>query len=627
MTAPWRKVVRDLWRERTRAVLVVLAIAIGLAGFQAVLSAYAVLRREVNRGYLATNPASAVILTDAIDDTLLASIVARDDVQDADARRVVTGRIRTGSGSSRRLTLFVVRDFEHLRISTVAPDSGAWPPAAGELLIERDAFQVARARAGDMVTVEIDRRGGPSASPTASADPRRQTLRVAGGVHDAGQAQARMENSVYGYITPATLTTLGETPVLDRLYVVVSRDRFDQAHVRRVATGVKEWLERGGHAVRRVDVPPPGQHPHALIMGLLLLSMAAFGLLVLVLSGVIVVNLLLAMMAAERRQIGMMKAIGGTRGRIAAVYLAEAALLGVAAIAVAAPAGLIGGRALSREFAVLLNFDLASLAVPAWVYLLVAVVGLLVPVVAAAIPVRLATAVSVRDALDACGLDPAAFGSRRLDRMLCGVTSAGRPLLLGIRNSARRRMRTGLTLATLSTAGALFISALSVRTSMMATLDRLFGEGTYGSTSRYAFDQHMLMIYVFLLVVSGVLAAVGGLGLMTATSLNVLDRRREIGVLRAVGASPAAIGGIVMIEAAFVAGLSWVLAVAAAWPITAAIGRLLTGTLFRRRFDVAFSMPGIAAWLAIAIGLALASSVVPAMSACRRSVRDAISYE
>jgi hypothetical protein len=35
----------------------------------------------------------------------------------------------------------------------------------------------------------------------------------------------------------------------------------------------------------------------------------------------------------------------------------------------------------------------------------------------------------------------------------------------------------------------------------------------------------MLMIYVFLIVVAVVLAAVGALGLMTTISLNVVDRR------------------------------------------------------------------------------------------------------
>ena len=614
MTGPWRKAVRDVWRERTRAVLVVLAIAIGLAAFLAVLSAYAILRRELNRGYLATNPASAVLVTDAIDDTLLASVVARDDVGGADARRVLTGRIRTGPAEWRRLTIFVIRDFRHLRISTVAPEAGEWPPAVGDLVIERDAFQVAKSQIGDVVTIE-------------TAPGREQTLRVAGRVHDAGQAQARMENVVYGYITRETLAALGESPALDRLYVVARDDRFDRAHVRRVADDVKTWLEGSGHPVRRMEVPPPGEHPHALIMGVLLLVMAAFGILALVLSGVIVVNLLLASMAAERRQIGVMKAIGGTRGQIARIYLAEATLFGVAAIVVAAPAGMVGGRLLSQQFAALLNFDLVSLAVPAWIYGLVGVIGLLVPLAAAAYPVSRGTAVTVRAAITDSGVNPATFGSTRLDRLLSGLGGAGRPWLLGVRNSVRRRTRTVLTLTTLSTAGAFFISALNVRASMMATLDRQFGAGTYGADNRYALDQHMLMFYVFLIVVSGVLAAVGGFGLMTATSLNVLDRRRELGVLRAIGASPTMVRGIVVAEAVFVAVLAWALAVPAAWPISALIGSFLTAAMFPQGLDMAFAPAGIVGWLGISTALAVASSLVPAFSASRRSVREAVSYE
>ena len=37
MTAPWRKAVRDFWHERARTVLVVLAIALGISAFAAVM--------------------------------------------------------------------------------------------------------------------------------------------------------------------------------------------------------------------------------------------------------------------------------------------------------------------------------------------------------------------------------------------------------------------------------------------------------------------------------------------------------------------------------------------------------------------------------------------------------------
>ncbi|HEY6146847.1 MAG TPA: hypothetical protein VIZ69_04085, partial [Thermoanaerobaculia bacterium] len=279
MTSATSKIFRDFWQERTRTVLVVLAVALGLAGFSAVLATYAILRRELDKGYLATNPASATLRTDAVDEDLLREVRSGHGVADAQARRVLSGRLRTPSGEWRGLTLFVVKNYASIRISTLNREEGAWPPGPGEMLIERDAFSVARVRIGDTVTVRT----------TRGAE---RALRVTGRVHDVGQAQARMENVVYGYITLDTLALLGEEPLLDQLQILAAGNRFDEKHVQAVAAEVKAFLESRGHAVRRVDVPTPGRHPHADIMGLLLLGMAVFGFGVLLLSGILVINLL-----------------------------------------------------------------------------------------------------------------------------------------------------------------------------------------------------------------------------------------------------------------------------------------------------------------------------------------------
>src|SRR5262249_8525861 len=203
------------------------------------------------------------------------------------------------------------------------------------MAIERDAFQVARAKVGDTVAVRTIRG-------------KEGRLRVSASVHDVGQAQARMENLVYGYITKETLAQLGEEPTFDQLKILVSGNRMDEARARGVAEEVRSLLEARGHAVRRVDVPKPGEHPHAAIMGLLLLSMASFGLFALGLAGVLALNLLTAMMATEIRQIGLMKAVGGTRFQIVRIYLGEALVLGAAAFLLAVPAGILGGRAFCR---------------------------------------------------------------------------------------------------------------------------------------------------------------------------------------------------------------------------------------------------------------------------------------
>src|SRR5437016_1950190 len=469
MIAPWQKVIRDFWQESTRTVLVVAAIAIGISAFAAVLSAYAVLTRELDKGYLATNPASATLHTDGIDDALIAAVLANRDVSDAEARRVLHGRIKRGPAEWRNLTIFVVKDYGNIRVSKLLPEQGAWPPAAGEILIERDAFQVAHVKIGDTVTLRL-------------GQGKEQTLHLTGRVHDVGQAQARMENSVYGYITLVTLARLGEKPYLDQLNILVAEGRFDEQHIRAVAQDVKKLVESRGHRVWDVDIPRPGKHPHADIMGLLLLIMSSFGFFVLVLSGVLVVNLLMGMMASQVRQIGVMKALGGTRPQVARIYFGQALLLGMAALAIALPVGMLGSRALCRSFALLLNFDITSFAVPLWVYLSAVAVGLLVPLLAAAYPVWKGSAISVREALADFGVSRDAFGAGLFDRMLAGIGGSSRPLLLSIRNSFRRRTRLALTLATLAVGGIFFMTAINIRTSLSNTLDHQFASKRYDLT-------------------------------------------------------------------------------------------------------------------------------------------------
>jgi putative ABC transport system permease protein len=821
MSAYRQKVIHDFWQERTRTIFVVLAIAIGISAFSAVLSSYAILTRELDKGYLETNPASVTLRVDKLDDELVAAIAASKGVSEVEARRTVTGRLKAGPVEWRNLTLFVVKDFGDIRVSTLMPQQGAWPPAPGEILIERDAVQVAKARIGDSVTIKTTRG-------------KEQTLRFSGTVKDVGQAQARMENAVYGYLNIDTLAQLGEESYLDQLKIVVDGNKFDETHVRSVTSDVQKLIESRGHQVRQTDIPEPGKHPHSSIMGLLLLAMSSFGLFALLLSGILVVNLLTALMAAQIRQIGVMKTLGGTRRQIAGIYFGQALLLGVAAFLIAMPVGLWGSRVLCRSFAVLLNFDITSFAVPLWVYLLVAAIGLVVPLLAAAYPVWKGSGVSVREALDDYGVGKKAFGTSRFDRALAGLGGLGRPLLLALRNSFRRRMRLALTAVTIGMAGLFFMTALNVRASLINTIDQMYNTMKYdltvslggmfsfekveratqntpgvlqsegwlttqgslpgagdvqaasggghmrgggsnlhggdsggghagatdgrrfsvvgvpaetdmlkpnllagrslepgdtnaivvntrltallpqikvgeevtlqigpsksawlvvgvasepfagpaayiprsfferaghvgmtnsirlaldktdadsmnaikasldrnleaqavralGSTSkaeqRYSADQHMLMIYVFLIVVSAILAGVGGLGLMTTMNLNVLERRREMGVLRAIGAKPSAVWFIVITEGVVIGVVSWAFATLAAWPVSKVIGNVLVRLMLKAGLDFTFESNGPLIWLGVSICLGMIASFLPAWHASRRPVREAIGYE
>jgi putative ABC transport system permease protein len=147
------------------------------------------------------------------------------------------------------------------------------------------------------------------------------------------------------------------------------------------------------------------------------------------------------------------------------------------------------------------------------------------------------------------------------------------------------------------------------------------------SETRFVFDQHMLMIYVFFIVMAAIVGAVGGLGLMTTMSLNVLERRREMGVLRAIGATPRIVWLMVIAEGLVIGVLSWEIAAVLAWPVSKVVGDTLVRALFRGGLDFSFEALGLVIWLGISIVLSAVASFLPAWRASRTTVREALAYE
>ena len=170
----------------------------------------------------------------------------------------------------------------------------------------------------------------------------------------------------------------------------------------------------------------------------------------------------------------------------------------------------------------------------------------------------------------------------------------------------------------------------AVKTSLDRNLERE-GMRARSSTSkadtRFGYDQHMVMIYVFLIVMSAIIGCVGGLGLMTTMSLNVLERRREMGVLRAIGATPHVVWLMVIAEGLVIGVLSWAIATLLAWPVSKFVGDSLIGMMFRSGLDFTFEPLGLVIWLVVSIVLSAVASFVPAWRASRATVREALAHE
>jgi putative ABC transport system permease protein len=391
MSTRWKKVARELRLHRGRTVLVIAAIALGITGAGSVLNTWSLLRRATREGYLATNPPAATLYTDSIDAALLERIGQLSGIERAEARRTVRGRVRIGDDWT-TLVLFVPGDPGDLKIGRVTPEAGSWPPDSGELVIEQSSLPLAPVAVGDELPVTLG-----TGEPTP--------VRVSGIARDPGLAPGWMEHVVYGYGTRATLTALGGSPHLDELRITATADRMDHAHARRLAAAARAVLEEEGHPVHEVSVPEPGRHIHAAQMDSLFYTQAAFGLLALGLSGLLVFSLITTIMAGQVREIGMMKAVGARPSQVAGLYLRLALLLGLAAALPSLPLAAIIGRAYANFAAGLLNFDVTGYPIPLPLLSLQLGVALLIPVAAAAGPVMRGSRITVARAIRDYGIE------------------------------------------------------------------------------------------------------------------------------------------------------------------------------------------------------------------------------
>jgi putative ABC transport system permease protein len=135
-----------------------------------------------------------------------------------------------------------------------------------------------------------------------------------------------------------------------------------------------------------------------------------------------------------------------------------------------------------------------------------------------------------------------------------------------------------------------------------------------------------ILVY-FMLVMATLIAVVGGLGLMGTMSINVLERTREIGVMRAIGASNLDIQSIVIVEGMVIGMISWAISILLSIPITVALTTGVGLAILTAPMPAVFGASGIIAWLIFTLVLGTIASALPARRASRLTVRDTLAYE
>ncbi|MCS6774700.1 MAG: FtsX-like permease family protein [Anaerolineae bacterium] len=453
----WRKVLRDLWINKTRTLLVVLSIAVGVFAVGAMAGARTILARDLRLQHAASNEASFTVFASNLDEQFVRAIARMPQVADAQGRSVYVLRALVGDARS-NVILYTVWDFDDVRLDRFWHEAGARVPGRREALLERSSLRLFGKQIGDVLTVELP-------------DGKTRDLRIVGTVFDVNAPPVNFANFGSAYITPDTLEWLGFPRTFTEVRVKAAENHTDRAHLQRIADAIKERIEDSGGRFLGASIPQnPGQHYAEDQLQSMLLILVALGALSLFLSAFLVINTTTAIVAQQIKQIGIMKSIGGRTDQITSLYLTTVAVFGVLALLIAVPLGSLGALWLVGFVANLLNFDVLTRTPPLDVLLLEIAVGLLLPLLASLAPVLTGARITVREAITSTGLSEGS--SSKVGLLLTGTLErwVSRPFLLSLRNTFRKKSRLALTLGTLVLASAIFVSVFTVRDSLNQSL-------------------------------------------------------------------------------------------------------------------------------------------------------------
>ena len=467
MRPRWRKVLHDLWDNKSRTLLVVLSIAVGVFSIGVIAGAYQIIGNDMGVSYAANNPSNIELRMANFDQDVLDNIRNMRGIADAEARRVINFRARTThSDAWISLDVIAFKNFKENKINLLKPVMGASEAKKDEILLDKRALEKFDFEIGEYIILEL-------------SDGTTKQLKIVGVVQDSSSSAGDFLAPSLGFISMKTMPTLHQPEDLfNRAYVTLSEGVDDLDYIHEAGADIKDKLERNGTDVIRTRFSEKNKYPLADIINAVLGILMALGILIVFLSSSLIANTLDALLSQHLRHIGVIKLVGGRGRQVFAMYVTLIMAFSFLALLVAIPAGGWGAYRLAEFMAEKLRFNLLGYRIVPLAFVIQVVIGLLVPLIAGVTPVINGSRITVLRALsgDIAGDEnkPHKHEQERIswfDWMLVRLTNIlarrgihfPRPFIISIRNTFRRRGRLMLTLFTLTMGGAIFIAVFNVR--------------------------------------------------------------------------------------------------------------------------------------------------------------------
>ena len=164
---------------------------------------------------------------------------------------------------------------------------------------------------------------------------------------------------------------------------------------------------------------------------------------------------------------------------------------------------------------------------------------------------------------------------------------------------------------------------------VLAYMERKYHTLSPGMLASYADKQSSLeaskILTILLYAMTVIVGAIGGIGIANTLTLNVLERRREIGIMRSIGGRNSHLIQVFLTEALLMGGGGFLLGVVLGDPLARFLVAVMGSVLFPLDFTFPLLMVGYA--LGFTLLLTALASIGPALGAARLKVSYALRYE
>lgn len=456
--ALFRKAYRDVTKRRVRSLLTLLGILIGVGGVVAIVSTGENLARAQQAVYANASQNDIAYWVWNAPASLPRAVQEIDNVRAAEARVDFFTRCQwkqDGAPIARDMYLHGIADFETQRVDEIYLRAGRFPQA-GEALIEQSALATLGLKLGDTLTC----RGNGSEPDRA--------FTLVGAAQTPNYPNAALLDYAMLYAPSSDVIRLLGASGANSLLIKVA----DLTRARDTARVITQLLDRRGLQHNAPTLRDPQNYLGKRELDALLAVLTIFSVVGLVTSGFLVANTLAAIVTEQVGEIGVLKALGGTRAQVLLVFLLAALVYGVVGAALGLVVGALASWQLMLYLGSLLNLPVDFQIAPLGVALGIAV-GVGVTLGAGALPAFGATRIPVKRALEAYGITPT-YGAGRLDRLVQKIVALPPLAAMSARNLARRQGRALVTMLVIGVAVATSLAAQAVSATVDMAIDDLF---------------------------------------------------------------------------------------------------------------------------------------------------------